>query len=221
MTPKDNKDWFEAAWEQREETIYRQLFGDIGKGIYPLDINLFEKDFNCQEIDPRWLHVGVFECPPTKDRKNWVYVTSGLSNAWEDEAPNPNDWSGLGGEFLIQTVEQSKWALFLARKLAAYQILLAVQHFGDRSLLEFGDRMAPQGPIDGDESALEALVVVPSPDFGGEMKLLSGTFEFLQVVGITPEEHAYAKQHGSDVLQEKLLAAGASPVIDPMRESIV
>ena len=33
--------WFEAAWAHREEVVYPELFGDLGKGIYVLDPSLF------------------------------------------------------------------------------------------------------------------------------------------------------------------------------------
>ena len=75
----------EDSWEQREEQIYPQLFGGTGEGIYPLDAALFKNQFGVDDIDPRWLHYGVFKCDPTSKRSTWVYVTSGMSNTWESE----------------------------------------------------------------------------------------------------------------------------------------
>lgn len=60
----------EDSWEQREEKIYPELFGETGEGIYPLDASLFDNQFGISDIDPRWLHYGVFKCAPTTDRKH-------------------------------------------------------------------------------------------------------------------------------------------------------
>jgi len=92
--------WFEAAWEHREEVVYRELFGEPeGQGIYVLTPAVFERRFGGRGIDPRWLHHGVLVYPPNDRSGSWKYVTSGLSNAWEDDLPNPHDISGLGTEF--------------------------------------------------------------------------------------------------------------------------
>jgi hypothetical protein len=81
--------WFEAAWAQREDELYGSLLGPLGAGICPLDFELFQDIFGRSEVDPRWLHIGVFECPPTEQRQSWTYVSSGLSNAWDAERPDP------------------------------------------------------------------------------------------------------------------------------------
>lgn len=59
----------EDSWEQREEIVYPKLFGETGEGIYPLDSEIFQNQFQIQEIDPRWLHYGVFKCPPNESRE--------------------------------------------------------------------------------------------------------------------------------------------------------
>lgn len=70
----------EDSWEQREEHVYLSLFGGTGQGIYPLDALLFKNQFGVEDVDPRWLHFGVFKCEPASKRDTWVYVTSGMSN---------------------------------------------------------------------------------------------------------------------------------------------
>ena len=70
-------DWFESAWEHREEVIYRGLFGTPeGDGIYVVKPIFFSR-FGDQELDPRWLHHGAFVFPPSAQRQSWLYVTSG------------------------------------------------------------------------------------------------------------------------------------------------
>lgn len=49
------QEWFEDACAVREESLYPELFGDIGAGIYPLDAELFTTAFQQKSIEPRWL----------------------------------------------------------------------------------------------------------------------------------------------------------------------
>jgi len=81
---------FEEAWEFREGKLYPGHFGPKRQGIYVLDGELFTNVFRQDSFDPRWLTHGVFEFEPTEKRPSWVYVSSGLSNAWETDSPEPN-----------------------------------------------------------------------------------------------------------------------------------
>jgi hypothetical protein len=219
MPNEASQEWFEAAWTFREETVYASLFGSTGPGIYALDADLFAKQFRQESIDPRWLTYGVFECPPTSSHDSWVYVSSGLSNAWEAESPEPDGLSGLGEELLIECVQQSRWALLLLRSMVAFQILLSVGRYSGKATLTFGDRIPVRQPIDGAKSALSWVVVAPSKRFGGFHQLPSGRFQFLQFLGITEDEAQYAKLHGSDKLIELLDARDVGSVVDPSRRS--
>ncbi|ROL76170.1 hypothetical protein BLX41_14760 [Pseudomonas protegens] len=212
--------WFEAAWAQREEELYPALFGELGPGIYPLDMALFSEVFGQTEVDPRWLSHGVFESPPNTRRNSWLYVTSGLSNAWEDVQPEADGWSGMGQELLLETREQAPWALRLLRKFCAYQLLLAAGRFGEQQPLGEWDRMRTGQPIDGNDSLLQALLFIPAPGFAGPQQLLSGRFEFLQIVGLTLDEHTWGQNAGYPALLEHLTQAGVSPVADPARASV-
>ena len=146
MAEQTWQEWFENAWAVREESIYRGLFGDLGPGIYPLDAALFTTVFRQESIDPRWLTEGVFECPPSGAMQNWLYVSSGLSNAWEADKPNPNEPSGLGCEFIVECPQQSRWALVLLRRMVAFQILLSVGRFPGKGLLQVWDRIPLRAP---------------------------------------------------------------------------
>ena len=221
MSHPTGASWLEAAWAQREEELYPTLFGDLGPGIYPLDMALFSQVFGQSEVDPRWLTHGVFESPPNAGRSSWLYVTSGLSNAWEDEQPEPDGDSGLGLELLLETPEQSPWALRLLRNFCAYQLLLAAERFAGQQPLGPWDRMRTGQPITGGDSLLQALLFIPAPGFAGPWQLPSGRFEFLQVVGVTLDEHAWGQAHDYQALQQRLAQAGASPLVDPARGSVL
>lgn len=221
MTDSTWQAWFERSWEIREESVYTSLFGSTGPGIYKLDAELFTVDFGQKTLDPRWLYYGVFECPPTDRRPTWLYVSSGLSNAWDDDSPNPDQWSGLGCEFTLQAREQSSWALFLLRRIVAFQILLAHGRFKDRKPLELWDRIPLQLPIDGHLSCLTWLLVAKPMDFPPDHQLPSGRFEFFQLVGITEKEAAYARKNGGQRLLKRLSQRGFGSITDPARECVL
>src|SRR6185437_7630478 len=126
MNEDEWQKWFEAVWTQREEVVYRRLFGDIGTAIHTIPAALFER-MGFKEIDPRWLVHGVFECKPREGRASWVYVTSALSNPWGQtpEGVDKEGPSGLGFELMLQTAEQAPWAISTLQWLMAVQILVA------------------------------------------------------------------------------------------------
>jgi hypothetical protein len=220
MADQARQAWFEEAWAFREDKLYRSHFGASTDGIYVLDAEMFRSVFHQDAIDPRWLNHGVIEFKPTAERPNWVYVSSGLSNAWEADAPEPDSVSGLGCEFLFQCPTQAPCALLLMRRMVAFQLLLAAGRFPAKGLLAIWDRVPVRGPIDGKNSQLTWLMLAPATDFVGVQQLPSGQFQFIQLVGITENEAEYARAKGSEELFRMLLAQKAAPVTDAGRASI-
>jgi hypothetical protein len=213
--------WFEDAWAVREQGLYRAHFGNLGLGIFPLDAEMFTTQFHQKSIDPRWLTEGVFECPPSGTRTSWLYVSSGLSNAWEADSPNPDEASGLGCEFVLECPRQSIWALLLLRRMVAFQILLSVGRFPDKGLLEIWDRVPLRAPIDGLSSALNWVLLTPHPLFHGPQQLPSGRFQFVHFVGVTEDEAEYARKSGSEELVKLLTPRSVWPVTDPSRQTVL
>jgi Suppressor of fused protein (SUFU) len=213
--------WFEAAWEHREEVVYRQLFGEPeGQGIYVLKPAVFEHRFGTRGIDPRWLHHGVFVYPPIDRSGSWKYVTSGLSNAWEADMPDPDDISGLGTEFLFETNIRYQWAIGQVQEILAFELLLASGAFEGRSLLDNYDRIPLHGSIEpGGSSHLTHIMIGPSRY--PRQYLPSGSFIFQQLVGISESEAVFARMHDGEALQTLLMANGAFPVTDPARCAVV
>lgn len=201
------------AWAQREDEIYPALFGDMGEGIYPLSSELFEEQFNCLEIDSRWLSHGVFRCPPSPSHDTWLYVTSGMSNPWNND--EPEEYSGLGMELLLETREDAPWAIPLLQSLLAFNLLLAAGKFGDKPVLGHGDRI-PQ-PI---APNIAGFILWSPSHFAEEFDLVSGRVELIQAMGITASELEYAKAHGSAALCERLSTSGIFPVSDAHRAPV-
>jgi hypothetical protein len=214
-------EWFENAWAVREEEVYPRLFGPHGPDIAVLTADLFMKTFKQPSFDPRWLHSGVLEVPPTEGRRSWLYVSSGLSNAWEDDEPQPAGPSGLGMEFVLQVPERSPWALERMAHVIAFQTLIAYGHYPGRDLLAFHDRIPLRSSIDGASSELTWLTIGPSDGLPADFQLPTGSVELLTIVGITEWEAAHAQAHGGGVLLDILREGDAYPVTDPRRSSLV
>ena len=204
----------EDSWKQREEQIYPDLFGGKAEGIYPLDISLFNNRFGIDDIDPRWLHYGVFKYAPTSVRNTWVYVTSGMSNTWESD--KPESYSGLGTEFILETDGENDWAIDTLRSLVAFNILVSIGHYGDKPLVDYGDRI----PIS-IEPNISSLMIVKPNQFPESFNLISGKVDILQVTGITAQELDYAKANSSQVLSNKLFESHSSFILKPDRLSVI
>ncbi|MFN7663983.1 MAG: suppressor of fused domain protein [Inhella sp.] len=210
----------ESVWEQREQVIYPQRFGAVSRGIFVLTMELFRDTFSQTEVDPRWLHIGVFEFAPTRERKSWLYVSSGLTNPWETDPSDfkLDDWSWLGDELVFEASEQSKWAIDFLGKMTAYQLLLAHGRFGEPSLFAAGDTTSLGGSINGDpESALRFVLFGAPVGFDSHFQLESGKAGFIQIVGITETERAFAREHGGEALRNRLIERHAYPVTNPIR----
>ena len=214
----------ETVWEDREERVYRNLFGQVSRGIFALSAELFTGTFKQTDIDPRWLHHGVFEFAPTEERRTWLYVTSGTSNPW-DQTPEDYDpavHSGIGTELVLETTEQAEWAIECLSKLLAYNILLAHGRFGAAEPLDYGSRVPLGGPIDGDAGSPIRFTVIAEPvNFASSFQLASGRVDLLEVIGITEAERDYAKAEGTEPLIARLKERGGFPHTNPSRNSAV
>lgn len=205
--------FLEESWEEREEKVYKQIFGDTGQDIYPLSTEIFDR-MNANTVDPRWLTHGVFKCPPTENRKTWAYVTSGMSNPWETESPE--EYSGLGVEFLMETNEEEMWAIDVLQTLMAYNLLLAAGKMGDFPPLDYGNRV----PLALSEDIKIMMFAYPV-NFPESFSMKSGRVDLLQVVGITPAELEVAKQTSSEELKEKIVSKLGGLITSKVRASVV
>jgi hypothetical protein len=184
------------------------LFGPCDASIYALTEDLFLETFRQETLDPRWLHSGVFQIPPTPNRKLWLYVSSGLSNAWDDEQPDPTTPSGLGMEFVLQTPDREEWAIARLAHVVAFQILLSYGKYPGRNLLNLHDRIPLGGSIAPRPSDLTWLTVGLPDDLPVSFKLPSRSVDLLNIVGITENEARYARQNGAASLFDILRTAG-------------
>lgn len=211
----------ESVWEFREEELYPRLFGKMTRGIFVLDFETFS-GLSSGPVDPRWLHLGVFEFQPTPARSSWLYVTSGGSTPWETEAKNYNEaeYSWLGVEFVLETPHQADWPINVLRRLLAYHVLACHGRFGEAPIPDYGHRIPTGGPIDGKQSVLRFVAICKPTHYQSTAQLASGKFDFLHVVGISETERDFAKASSTESLITLLEANGAAPVTNPLRQPI-
>lgn len=203
----------EDAWEEREEVVYPEVFGDTGPGIYPLSNDVFEQ-LDAQSVDPRWLTHGVFQSPPNDTRNTWVYVTSGMSNPWESD--EPQEYSGFGVEFVLETEQASTWAINVLHTLMAYNLMLASGQMGEPGLLDYGDRI-PFALSDD----IAAMVIAPPFQLPENIDIKSGRVDFLQIVGVTEAELTHAQETSSEALIEMLIEETCGLITAKQRKSVV
>jgi hypothetical protein len=217
------KKWFEGIWAEREEGVYAGMFGDLGPGIYTIPVSVFE-GLGCEKPHPRYLTHGVFECPPHGDRLEWVYVTSGMSNPWGENAETikPDAYSGLGFEFTMHTRERARWPIQILHWVMAVQILVATGEL-QGNLLERNDWFALGDPIwgRGSKGVLTHVLVCAPETYPAEFMLASGNVDMMLLVGISEREAEFAKTQGSEGLVKLLKHHGVFPVTDPARVSVV
>jgi len=213
----------EEVWRLREEEVYPKLFGPVGRGIFPLTQDLFDRRFGQKDVDPRWLFLGVFEFPPTADRNSWIYVTSGYSNPWEVEpdAYDPAGDSGSGVEFTFAVSEPGDWAIEVLQAMLAFDLLLGAGRFPNRQPLVRHDRIPLGGPVNGKpDCEIRNLVVVEREDGPQAFSLPSGKVMLFGFTGVTDAELAFAKINGSPALIDRLREAGCHPITNPNRKSL-
>lgn len=213
--------WFEEVWEYREESLYPSLFGTERRGTFLIPPAMFTETFRQDSFDPRWLHFGVFEFAPIESRSSWLYVTSGMSNEWWAESPNPTPPSGLGCEFVLETKDASQWAILRLLHAMTFQILICHGSYPGLDPLGEFDRIPLRGSIRPEPSPLKWLMLAPPSGYPREATLNSGTFDFYEVVGISDAEAAFARDRGGPSLLHRLSSAGYFPVTDPDRPEVV
>lgn len=209
------KSWLEEIWEEREETIYPSMFGPM-RGIFPLSHERFAK--LGAPPDPRWLTIGVFESAPNEKHAGWLYVTSGLSNPWEDES-DPNEYAGYCCELAIECARQSESAILLLHHLASVQ-LLALSERINAEPIRVRDRVAIHGPIDGSASILRNVLIAEPVSFAPQLRQRCGIADWLFCVGISDDEKAFGRERGHDELLRRLREGGAFPITDASRASV-
>ena len=211
-------DWFERIWAHREESLYPALFGNQAEGIFTIPMQNLEKG---GIADPRWASCGVIRFAPTDTRSSWLYVSSGLSNEWFDSTPDRAGVSGFGCEFVLETPTQEQWPIQRLHQIMCYQIALCLGQHPDSDPMTIGDRIPLGNSIDFRASDLRYLLVTEPTRCPPTFNQDSGRSAFLQLIGISESERAFAEENGFEQLIERLKADSEFPTTDPARNVIL
>lgn len=220
-TPDPMQAFLEAVWTEREDVVYRRLFGDLGDGVFAAGPAPYRR-MKREPGHPGWQHHGVFACPPGGLRQAWLYVTSGLSNPWNLTEPgrDPSGHSGLGFELCLLLPERDDRALQLLHNLMAWQLLVGAGLVAGQPV-DRGQRVPLGGSLTGAADCALTWVLVeryqPAPTFA----LRSGDVDLLVLVGVTEAEVKLAREREQPALVELLQQHGNWPVTDPRRSSLV
>lgn len=213
----DANDWFERIWEHREEMVYPELFGREPEGIFTIPRSRLEIE---QLSDPRWMTCGVFRFSPTKNRDSWLYVSSGLSNEWFENAPDTSSTSGFGCEFVLEAENKEEWPIHRLHQVMCFQIGLCVGRYPGSEPLTVGDRVPLSSPIDWRDSKLSFLLLTTPTRFSPLLAQESGLADFIQVVGISEIERDFAKEQGNKQLIRWLKDNTTFPTTNPARDTM-
>ncbi len=212
--------WFESVWADREDRVYREQFRALGDGVFSASAEHYAR-LKQTPRHPGWLHHGVFACPPSGVRNHHCYITSGLSNPWNLDAPgrDPSGYSGLGFELMICTKDRAQWAVSVLHHLMAWQLLVATGAVQGQPL-GMGQRIPLGGPIDGSATGQLTWALCEAPTHcAAGFELQSGKVEWLLLVGATEKEIAFARTSDQKDLVARLQQDGGWPITDPARES--
>jgi Suppressor of fused protein (SUFU) len=213
----EDEDWFAATWRYREKVLYPEVFGGSGDGmIVTVPYQAFAQ-LGSKEVDRRWLHCGVLKFGSRTGRDAITFVTSGLSNAWDDERPDRASASGLGVELRIDNRSDEHWALDVLLRISAMQLMIGAGRFRGARIVGDGDRIRVGADTFGQGSAMAALLASKAAD----LELPSGTFEMIQLFAITGSELEFATTHGVTALIAELRRETTYPINDIRRQSVV
>ncbi|AMV29800.1 Suppressor of fused protein (SUFU) [Gemmata sp. SH-PL17] len=151
---------------------------------------------------------GISAYRATEGAPHWHFVTYGFSELYAKESDAP-DMSGWGFELTFRLARGTEelppnWAINFLMNLGKY-----VRRFGNA--FDSGHLMDLNGPIAlGTDTAIRAIAFVPDPQLG-TIDTPNGSVKFLQIVGLTSDEHAACGDwHTTPVLN---LLRGANPLL--------
>jgi hypothetical protein len=161
---------------------------------------------------------GISFYPRDEPVAHWHIVGYGMSELYTKETDNPDE-SGWGFELTFRVArdtgdtEPPVWAANLLQNLARYV-------FSSGNWFEPGHHLNANGPIRQDyETQVTALAFAEDPELG-TITTPHGRMQFLQVVGLTGDEYAAARQWDTDGVLSLLAERAPLLVTDLDRPSL-
>lgn len=161
----------------------------------------------------------ILAYPCDNPTPHWHFVSYGMSELYDKESDN-REVSGWGFEFTfrlarpLDQTEPPNWALSFLQNLGRYV-------YESGNVFDPGDHMDLNGPIalDHPNTLIRAIGIAPDPRLG-ELTTTNGRLRFLQIVGLTPDEHEVAKSWRTAGVLELMAANNPLLITDLDRDSI-
>ncbi|MFI5719082.1 suppressor of fused domain protein [Nocardia sp. NPDC051750] len=163
---------------------------------------------------------GISVYPRESPRPHWHYVGYGMSELYEKESTNP-EISGWGFEFTVRVariVDGSPppvWPAGLLQQLGRY-VFDSGKWFAPGHTMKVSAGIDPDRP----ESAIRGLAFVEDPELA-TIDTPHGALQFLQVVGITADEFAAAKDGRARILLDRIAPRLPLWVTDTARGTLI
>lgn len=207
------KDILTQAWEEREEKVYKSIFKN-----FPKEIITPEDPSKVVVGGVNLVHscAGVYMIEPTENLPYWTYITSGLSNPFDELTGNDESISGYGIELVLQTLKKEYWPVNLLFNLMGYILETG-------KVLSWWHSMPCNGPIKADDSTcnITTILCVHPQHLPRTFELVTGGVDLIQIYGITDNEYSYCKINSSYNLINKLKKLPEYPAIVTTRSSII
>jgi hypothetical protein len=156
----------------------------------------------------------IHETHPLQTRPDALYITDGLSELSNDSSDSADSQPGCGFELQMIAPSGIAWPARLLASLAAH-ILRTNARFVP------GQSLALTSTLAGPEDTLSALIFTRAPKLPAHLPLPEGDVQLLTVVGVTAEEHQWARRYSAHELIAMLQLCGQGVATLPHRRSVV
>ncbi len=150
----------------------------------------------------------IHELRPGQTRPDSLYITNGLS------APTDESSIGCGFELQIIAPAGKTWPITLLISLAAH-----TQRTGNG--FRSGQSIALTSSLAGMDDTLNALIFTQAPGLPYRFSTPEGEVQVVTVVGVTSDEHEWARRYSAHELIALLQLCGQGVATLPGRRSVV
>lgn len=216
-------EWFDGIIMERELNRYPGFFGETQSEFYTFPEHLISKE-SLDLLEETGVSLNlVIEYAPNEKRNSWLYVTSGLTNPSGEEPQNidPNDYSGIGFEMIIETNEKSLWPVNVLHMMMFSQILIS-SGMVEGDLLEYNDIFPINESVIKNSDIRSFVAIAPDQRNSYPMgfDLSTGKVDFFPLFGITASEEKLILDDKLKINLTELFEKAGYPIVNPIRKGI-
>jgi hypothetical protein len=156
----------------------------------------------------------IHETHPLQTRPDALYITDGLSALTNNSYDSSDAPMGCGFELQMIAPSGVTWPITLLASLAAHVLRTNARFVPGQSL-------ALTSTLAGPDDTLSALIFTRAPKLPAHLPTTEGDVQLLTVVGVTAEEHQWARRYSAHELIAMLQLCGQGVATLPHRRSVV